>query len=163
MSIGRQMDKEVMLHVHNGILLNYKKECIWSVLMRWMKLESIIQTLWSQKEKHQYSVSSVTQLCLTLCDPWTIACQAPLSMGFFRQESSWPRNWTHISCVSFTADRFFTCWTTEEDPLEEGMATHSRIVAWIIPWTEQLGGLQSIGLHRVRQGWSNSALFTKII
>ena len=36
-----------------------------------------------------------------------------------------------------------------EDPLEEGMATHFSIPAWRIPWTEELGGLQSIGLHRV--------------
>ena len=32
-----------------------------------------------------------------------------------------------------------------EDPLEEGIATHSRIRAWIIPRTEELGGLQSMG------------------
>ena len=32
-----------------------------------------------------------------------------------------------------------------EDPLEEGMATHSRILAWRIPWTEEPGGLQSMG------------------
>ena len=32
-----------------------------------------------------------------------------------------------------------------EDPLEEGMATHSNILAWRIPWTEEPGGLQSIG------------------
>ena len=32
-----------------------------------------------------------------------------------------------------------------EDPLEEGMATHSSILAWRIPWTEQPGGLQSTG------------------
>ena len=36
-----------------------------------------------------------------------------------------------------------------EDPLEEGMATHSIIFAWGIPWTEEPGGLQSIGLQRV--------------
>ena len=36
-----------------------------------------------------------------------------------------------------------------EDPLEEGMATHSSILAWRIPWTEEPGGLQSMGLHRV--------------
>ena len=35
-----------------------------------------------------------------------------------------------------------------EDPLEEGMATHSSIVAWRIPCTEELGGLQSMGLKR---------------
>ena len=35
-----------------------------------------------------------------------------------------------------------------EDPLEEGMATLSSILAWKIPWTEELGGLQSIGSQR---------------
>ena len=33
----------------------------------------------------------------------------------------------------------------QEDPLEEGMATHSSILAWRIPWTEEPGGLRSIG------------------
>ena len=37
----------------------------------------------------------------------------------------------------------------QEDPLEEEMATHSTILAWRIPWTEEPGGLQSIGLQRV--------------
>ena len=37
-----------------------------------------------------------------------------------------------------------------EDPLEEGMATHSSILARRIPWTEEPGGLQSIVLQRVR-------------
>ena len=36
-----------------------------------------------------------------------------------------------------------------EDPLEKGMATHSSILAWRIPWTEDPGGLQSMGLQRV--------------
>ena len=36
-----------------------------------------------------------------------------------------------------------------EDPLEEGMATHSSILAWRIPWTEEPGGLQSTGSQRV--------------
>ena len=39
-----------------------------------------------------------------------------------------------------------------EDPLEEEMATHSSILALEIPWTEEPGGLQSMGLQRVRQG-----------
>ena len=38
----------------------------------------------------------------------------------------------------------------QEDPLEKGMATHSSILAWIIPWTEDSCGLQSTGLKRVR-------------
>ena len=36
-----------------------------------------------------------------------------------------------------------------EDPLEKGMATHSSILAWRIPWMEEPGRLQSIGLQRV--------------
>ena len=36
-----------------------------------------------------------------------------------------------------------------EDPLEKGMATHSSILAWTIPWTEEPGGLQFMGLQRV--------------
>ena len=38
----------------------------------------------------------------------------------------------------------------QEDPLEKEMATHSSILAWRIPWTEELGGLESIALQRVR-------------
>ena len=37
-----------------------------------------------------------------------------------------------------------------EDPLEKGKATHSSILAWRIPWTEEPGGLQSMGSQRVR-------------
>ena len=35
-----------------------------------------------------------------------------------------------------------------EDPLEEGMVTHSSILAWKIPWTEKPGGLQSMGVTK---------------
>ena len=38
----------------------------------------------------------------------------------------------------------------QEDPLEKGMATLSRILAWEIPWAEEPGGLQSMASHRVR-------------
>ena len=37
----------------------------------------------------------------------------------------------------------------QEDPLEKGMATHSSILVWRIPWMEEPGGLQSMGLRRV--------------
>ena len=39
----------------------------------------------------------------------------------------------------------------QEDPLEKGMATHSSILAWRIPWTEEPGGLQSMGSQKVGQ------------
>ena len=44
-----------------------------------------------------------------------------------------------------------------EDPLEEGMATHSSILAWRIPWAEEPGGLQFIVSQRVGHGWSDLA------
>ena len=44
-----------------------------------------------------------------------------------------------------------------EDPLEEGMATHSNILAWRIPWTEEPGGLWSIGSQRIGHDWSDLA------
>ena len=55
MPISRQMDKKGMVHIHKGIL-DIKKNTFESVLMRWMKLEPIIQSEVSQKEKHQYSI-----------------------------------------------------------------------------------------------------------
>ena len=42
-----------------------------------------------------------------------------------------------------------------EDPLEKEIAAHSSILAWRIPWTEEPGGLQSVGLHRVRYSWAH--------
>ena len=41
----------------------------------------------------------------------------------------------------------------QEDPLEKAMAIHSSILAWRIPWTEEPGGLQSMGSQRVRHDW----------
>ena len=46
-----------------------------------------------------------------------------------------------------------------EDTLEKGMSTHSNILTWRIPWTEKPGGLQSMGLQRVRHNWATN-IFT---
>ena len=43
-----------------------------------------------------------------------------------------------------------------EDPLEKGMATHSNILAWRIPWTEEPGGRQSMGSQRIQQDRATS-------
>ena len=43
----------------------------------------------------------------------------------------------------------------QEDPLEGGTTTHSSVLAWRIPWTEEPGRLQSVGPHRVRHDWSD--------
>ena len=46
----------------------------------------------------------------------------------------------------------------QEDSLEEGVATHSSILAWRMPWTEEPGGLQCIGLQNVGHNCSDLAL-----
>ena len=48
----------------------------------------------------------------------------------------------------------------QEDPLEKGMATHSSVLAWRIPWTEEPGRLQSVGLQRVRQDYATTTAAT---
>ena len=62
---------------------------------------------------------------------------------------------TQASLVAQRLKRLPAMWETwiqslgQEDPLEKEMATHSSILAWRIPWTEEPGGLQSMGLQRV--------------
>ena len=58
------------------------------------------------------------------------------------------KSWTLLS--DFTLTFHFRA-------LEEEMATHSSVLAWRIPWTEQPGGLPSMGSHRVRHNWSDLA------
>ena len=48
------MDKKVVVPIHSAVSLSYKKNTFESILMRWMKLDPIIQL--SQKYKHQYSI-----------------------------------------------------------------------------------------------------------
>ena len=50
----------------------------------------------------------------------------------------------------------------QEDPLEEGMTTHSSILAWRIPWTEEPGGLQSMGLQTVGHNWAGYSINTEL-
>ena len=51
-----------------------------------------------------------------------------------------------------------------EDPLDNGMATHSSILVWKIPWTEEPGRLQSMGLQRVEHNWvTNIFSFTSTL
>ena len=68
---------------------------------------------------------------------------------------AYPFQYSWASLVAQMVKNPFAMWETRvqslgwEDPLEKGMATHSSIFAWRIPWTEKPGGLQSLGLQRV--------------
>ena len=67
--------------------------------------------------------------------------------------------------------RFLFLWLSEtqvwslgqEDPLEKAMATHSSTLAWKIPWSEELGRLQSMGLQRVGPDWAISLHFNILL
>ena len=52
------MDKEIVVHIHSGILLTVKRNAFESVLMRWMNVKPIIQSEVSQKEKDKYHTST---------------------------------------------------------------------------------------------------------
>ena len=60
---------------------------------------------------------------------------------------------------SATFPKFFS----QEDPLEKQMATHSSILAWEISWTEEPGGLRSVGLQRVGQDWATNTFTSKCV
>ena len=56
MSVSRRMDKKIMVIYTMKYYSAIKKNAFESILMRWMKLEPVIQSEVSQKEKHQYSI-----------------------------------------------------------------------------------------------------------
>ena len=120
--------------------------------------------------------------------PWTVAHQAPPSWTeakilewvaiSFCRGSSWSRDraWVLLRLLHWQAvpwwlrmvknlPAVWENWLQSvgwEDPLEKGMATHSSVPAWKIPWTEDPGRLQSMGSQRVRHDWvaATHSLFT---
>ena len=61
----------------------------------------------------------------------------------------------HSRCLSGKEATCIAGSLDQEDPLEEEMATHSSILVWRIPWTEEPGGLQSMGLQKCQTQLSN--------
>ena len=109
------------------------------------------------------SESEVAQSCPTLSDSmdWSLPGSSihgifqarVLEWGAIAFSTASVRSTLNLLAIQETW-AWFLCW---EDPLEKGMATHSSILAWRIPWTEEHGGLQSIGSQRVGHDWSGLA------
>ena len=76
--------------------------------------------------------------CWNLCS--TVESRASLVAQLVKNSPAMWETWVH-----------FLGW---EDPLEEEMATHSSILAWRVPWTEEPGRLQSMGSQRVGRDWA---------
>ena len=73
------------------------------------------------------------------------------SVLFLNLDVGWPRV-KHLSAMPET-----WVWSLgQEDPLEKEMTTHSKTVAWKIPWMEKPGRLQSMGSQRVGHNWTTS-------
>ena len=78
----------------------------------------------------------------------------------FRRHLGKEPNFCWTSLVAQTVKNPPAMWETwvrflgQEDPLEDSMATHSSILDWRIPWTEDPGGLQSMGSHRATHNWA---------
>ena len=116
------------------------------------------------------SESEVTQSCPTLHDPMDCSLAGSSVHGIFQARVL---EWGAIafSNTSLKELKFHGCWiqlgfSSGSDgyesacnagdsvwSLEKGMATHSSIIAWRIPWTEKSDQLQSMGSQRVRQDW----------
>ena len=123
-----------------------------------------------------FSVRVDAQTCLTLCYPMDysppgssvhgiLQARIPEWVAIFSSKGpSWPRDWTCFPCVSCTAgdslllshpgNWFSSCITHSE----KAMVPHSSTLAWKILWTEEPGGLLSMGSHRVgRLKWLSSS------
>ena len=97
----------------------------------------------------------VAQSCPTLCNP--VECSLPGSSVHGILQA---RILEWVAKVAQTVKRLSTMRETRvwslgwEDPLEKEMAIHSSTLAWQIPWTEEPGRLQSMGLQRVGHDWA---------
>ena len=124
-----------------------------------------VKNLPTMQEKVKVKLLSRVQLFAT---PWTVAYQAPPFMGFSRQEcwsglpfpspGDLPNPGMEPRSPALQADSLPSELPMQEtriqslgqeNPLEKGMATHSSILAWRTPWTEESGRLQSMGSQRV--------------
>ena len=112
------------------------------------------------------------QSCPTLCDPidssppgspvpgtlqartleWVRDVHLPVWMGMLWINVIWWLRWLPIMQVDPGSI------PGSEDPLEKDMATHSNSLAWKIPWTEEPGRLQSMGLQRAGHDWATSCM-----
>ena len=116
-------------------------------------LEWVAISFFKRNYRKKVKLLSHVQLFET---PWIVAYQAPLSMGFSRQEY-----WSGLLLPSPT-NLPANAWDIRDADLipipEKGIATHSSILAGRIPWTEQPSGLQSMGSQRVGHDWVTNTL-----
>ena len=128
---------------------------------------------------------SNTETCITICkldsQQEFAVCLSKLKQGLCINLEGW--DWERdgrkfqkgvgiciyrTSLVAQMVKHLLIMWETwvqslgQEDPLEKEMTTHSSILAWKIPWTEEPGGLPSLRSHRVGHDWSDLARLIQV-
>ena len=142
---------------------------------RWREVPNISRSKTNQS-RLLYLRFVLSQSCPTLCDPWTVARQAPLSMGFSWQEykSGVPLpspgdlpdkelmnlgllHWQMDSLLQVPPGKPNWCYSEVLNMYSgsdgEGNGNHSSILTWRIPWTEEPCKLQSMGSQRAGHDW----------
>ena len=156
---------------------------VWLFVTLWTVAHQVLLSMrffWQE-----YWKVLVSQSCPTLCD--RMDCSLPgssvhgllqagmlewVSVSYCRG-SSWPGGWTCASCIgrrildhqchhASVTEKYNPKVTgvrslSREGPPKEEMSTHSSILAWSIPWTEEPGKLQSIRSQRVERDWNDIA------
>ena len=135
-----------------------------------MVLDAMILVFWMLSFKSAFSLSSFTLILsnslIPLCFVIRVASSAYLRLLIFLLAVLIP------ACVLFNlafhkdgasgkrillpmqeTQEMWVSSLDQEDPLEKKMAIHSNILTWKIPWTEESGGLQSMGLQKVGHDW----------
>ena len=147
---------QIFLCICMARVLEYKNEDLTTLTVneRWCHLGLQHGLRLSSSEKRGTFCSVFT---LSMCSP-SISPSLP-----FIQQISTDHHWEvgfpggaggkEPTCQCRRHKRLWVWSLGWEDPLEEGMATHSSILAWRIPWTVRCGGLPSMGSHRVRHDW----------
>ena len=157
-----QMNKQNVAYTYNGILFSLIQKEILTCITQWM---NIVDIMLNKKDKCHLRVTqlnSETKEKNGGCQGLEEEGIRKLLFNGFHMSKMKKRSWASpVALVvknppANAAQEMQVPSLGREDPLEKEMATHSSILAWKIPWTEEPGRLQSIGLQRVRHDWAHT-------
>ena len=114
------------------------------IRLKSMKLSVLSKDPLNSSNHFRYTCRKVTDFYI----PAAVNIYSGLFMESFKYASPVDQMLKNLPAMQETWVRSLN----QEDSLDKGMANHSSILAWIIPWTEEPGGLQSVGSQRVRHG-----------
>ena len=114
----------------------------------------------TSRPRDRTQVSHIVDRCFTIWANREVHSSIPGSGRCSGEGIGYPLQYSWASLVAQMIKNLPAMWETwvwtlaREDPQEEGTATHSSLLAWRIPWTEEPGGLQSMELQRVGHDWA---------